>query len=351
MTFEAIRAALLCAAADLHRPSTLMSGTLPSLPQAKRLDPPYLAQFSAAHLYKPLICSSPPPPAIPQSTPAKSTSSAVAANRYVVDNVAGNQTLRSCFATLAIRSPLNEPASQRNLAVPAAAGQQQYIWTLCDVCQWLYIPLAAVALPCTVDFCIDHNPLAKPNPSCTPQSPHLLHTSHYSRIHHNKSSIIFSPPRSSSFRIFCSPHNSFSLHSGATTVSGVVQSLWTDYLGNTPVNLKIIDAYLFYILLTGVVQFVYCCLVGTFPFNAFLSGFISAIGSFVLAGVRGNDGAEEEEADVAHVAGFPIPPPFPPFQPASVRRSILTTPRSLPTSPRSVRLRTLSSATSSCTWL
>ena len=29
-------------------------------------------------------------------------------------------------------------------------------------------------------------------------------------------------------------------------------------------------------------QFVYCCLVGTFPFNAFLSGFISCVGSFVL---------------------------------------------------------------------
>ena len=33
----------------------------------------------------------------------------------------------------------------------------------------------------------------------------------------------------------------------------------------------------------GVIQFVYCCLVGTFPFNAFLSGFISCVGSFVLA--------------------------------------------------------------------
>ncbi len=29
-------------------------------------------------------------------------------------------------------------------------------------------------------------------------------------------------------------------------------------------------------------QFVYCCLVGTFPFNAFLSGFISCVASFVL---------------------------------------------------------------------
>jgi len=40
---------------------------------------------------------------------------------------------------------------------------------------------------------------------------------------------------------------------------------------------------LIYILLTGIAQFVFCCLVGTYPFNSFLSGFISTVGSFVLA--------------------------------------------------------------------
>lgn len=45
-----------------------------------------------------------------------------------------------------------------------------------------------------------------------------------------------------------------------------------EYQATTPKKLKIIDAYLAYILLTGVIQFVYCCLVGTFPFNSFLSG-------------------------------------------------------------------------------
>ena len=54
------------------------------------------------------------------------------------------------------------------------------------------------------------------------------------------------------------------------------------YSSNTPIKLKIIDAYLSYVFLTGVIQFVYCCLVGTFPFNAFLSGFISCVGSFIL---------------------------------------------------------------------
>ena len=55
-----------------------------------------------------------------------------------------------------------------------------------------------------------------------------------------------------------------------------------DYRAKTPQKLKIVDAYLAYIMLTGIVQFVYCALVGTFPFNSFLSGFISCVASFVL---------------------------------------------------------------------
>lgn len=70
----------------------------------------------------------------------------------------------------------------------------------------------------------------------------------------------------------------------ASSVTTVILKFYEDYAKTTPAKLKLIDAYLFYILLTGVVQFVYCCLVGTFPFNSFLSGFISAVGSFVLAG-------------------------------------------------------------------
>ena len=67
------------------------------------------------------------------------------------------------------------------------------------------------------------------------------------------------------------------------TLASVTSKFLTEYGQNTPKRLKIVDAYLVYVFLTGVIQFVYCCLVGTFPFNAFLSGFISAVGSFVLA--------------------------------------------------------------------
>ena len=64
----------------------------------------------------------------------------------------------------------------------------------------------------------------------------------------------------------------------------VVSKFYDSYMSTTPKKLKIIDAYLLYILLTGIIQFVYCCLVGTFPFNSFLSGFISCVGSFILGG-------------------------------------------------------------------
>ncbi|EDV31169.1 uncharacterized protein Dana_GF14682 [Drosophila ananassae] len=66
-------------------------------------------------------------------------------------------------------------------------------------------------------------------------------------------------------------------------LSSVVSKFYNDYVQNTPKKLKLVDIYLGYILLTGIIQFVYCCLVGTFPFNSFLSGFISTVSCFVLA--------------------------------------------------------------------
>jgi oligosaccharyltransferase complex subunit epsilon len=66
-------------------------------------------------------------------------------------------------------------------------------------------------------------------------------------------------------------------------VVGILRNLNEEYQTSTPKKLKLIDAYLVYVLLTGIVQFGYCLLVGTFPFNSFLSGFISTVGCFILA--------------------------------------------------------------------
>jgi hypothetical protein len=52
----------------------------------------------------------------------------------------------------------------------------------------------------------------------------------------------------------------------------------------SPSYLQVIDAFLVFYLLVGITQFLYCCIVGTFPFNSFLAGFISCVGMFVLTG-------------------------------------------------------------------
>uniref|UniRef100_A0A0A9Y9T5 Dolichyl-diphosphooligosaccharide--protein glycosyltransferase subunit DAD1 n=1 Tax=Lygus hesperus TaxID=30085 RepID=A0A0A9Y9T5_LYGHE len=62
-----------------------------------------------------------------------------------------------------------------------------------------------------------------------------------------------------------------------------LRTMFDKYQKSTPVKLKIIDAYSLYACVTAAIQLVYVCLVGTFPFNAFLSGFISCVASVVAA--------------------------------------------------------------------
>ncbi|KAF6762900.1 DAD/Ost2 [Ephemerocybe angulata] len=69
----------------------------------------------------------------------------------------------------------------------------------------------------------------------------------------------------------------------ASTGSTALGSLWKAYSEQTPDRLKFIDAFLFFLMLSGVIQFAYCVLVTTYPYNAFLSGFASTVGQFVLA--------------------------------------------------------------------
>jgi len=68
----------------------------------------------------------------------------------------------------------------------------------------------------------------------------------------------------------------------ASASAVALQTLWTAYLDATPSRLKFIDSFLVFLVLSGVAQFVYCVLVTSFPFNAFLAGFASTVGQFVL---------------------------------------------------------------------
>ncbi|KAI8822215.1 oligosaccharyl transferase epsilon subunit [Fimicolochytrium jonesii] len=76
------------------------------------------------------------------------------------------------------------------------------------------------------------------------------------------------------------PH---SATSAAAQQAFLIKRLLTSYRANTPQKLKLIDAYLLFVMLTGIVQFVYVLLAGTFPYNSFLAGFGASVGSFVLA--------------------------------------------------------------------
>lgn len=60
--------------------------------------------------------------------------------------------------------------------------------------------------------------------------------------------------------------------SPVTASQNPLLSLWKSYNDQTPNRLKFIDAFLFFLMLSGIIQFAYCVLVTTYPYNAFLSG-------------------------------------------------------------------------------
>ncbi|KAI9505010.1 hypothetical protein BX070DRAFT_189113 [Coemansia spiralis] len=69
----------------------------------------------------------------------------------------------------------------------------------------------------------------------------------------------------------------------AVRATDVACKLARDYMAQTPQRLKVVDTYMVFCVLVGLVQFTYCALAGTFPYNAFLAGFGSAVACFVFA--------------------------------------------------------------------
>ena len=55
------------------------------------------------------------------------------------------------------------------------------------------------------------------------------------------------------------------------------------YKKETAYQIKMLDTFIAFSALVSVIQAAYCFLVGTFPFNSFLSGFIASLGSCVLS--------------------------------------------------------------------
>ena len=80
----------------------------------------------------------------------------------------------------------------------------------------------------------------------------------------------------------------------------VLNSVKDDYLSKQTMKTRMIDAFVIYCALTAIVQLTYCILVGTYPFNCFLSGFSCHVTLFSLGvSLRWNASEKIQEGNLA----------------------------------------------------
>ncbi|KAF8863448.1 defender against death DAD protein [Acephala macrosclerotiorum] len=82
----------------------------------------------------------------------------------------------------------------------------------------------------------------------------------------------------------------------------VALGIWQNYLDTTPQRTKLIDVFMGFLVVVGVLQFVYCVIAGNYPFNAFLSGFSATVGQFVLTASLRIQTNGENKADFGEVS-------------------------------------------------
>ncbi|TKA82255.1 hypothetical protein B0A55_01692 [Friedmanniomyces simplex] len=76
----------------------------------------------------------------------------------------------------------------------------------------------------------------------------------------------------------------------------ILLGMWNTYVDKTPQRVKLLDTFMAFLMLVGVLQFVYCVIAGNYPFNAFLAGFSATVGQFVLtASLRIQTNPENEK--------------------------------------------------------
>ncbi|KAF2682785.1 defender against death DAD protein [Lentithecium fluviatile CBS 122367] len=95
--------------------------------------------------------------------------------------------------------------------------------------------------------------------------------------------------------------------SGSLDAQDIVQSVWSNYLKKTPQRVKLLDSFMAFLVVVGALQFLYCLIVGNFPFNAFLSGFSATVGQFVLTASLRIQTNPENKADfesISHERAF-----------------------------------------------
>ncbi|KAL7678195.1 hypothetical protein ACOME3_004421 [Neoechinorhynchus agilis] len=78
------------------------------------------------------------------------------------------------------------------------------------------------------------------------------------------------------------PGRQFNVPTPANIIA-LLKDMRSDYSAQTGYHQKYIDLYMLYCMFSGLVIFIYCLAVSSFPFNSFLAAFGSCVGSFVLA--------------------------------------------------------------------
>ncbi|RKF74165.1 Dolichyl-diphosphooligosaccharide--protein glycosyltransferase subunit dad1 [Golovinomyces cichoracearum] len=74
-------------------------------------------------------------------------------------------------------------------------------------------------------------------------------------------------------------------NNGYQTPYKIALGIWHNYIESASPRTKIVDVFMAFLFVVGVIQFIYCIIAGSYPFNAFLSGFSASVGQFVLTAI------------------------------------------------------------------
>ncbi|KAK8219761.1 oligosaccharyltransferase complex subunit epsilon [Zalaria obscura] len=97
------------------------------------------------------------------------------------------------------------------------------------------------------------------------------------------------------------------MNRNATDAQEILTGVWDRYMKETPQRVKLIDVFMAFLVVVGVLQFAYCVIAGNYPFNAFLSGFSATVGQFVLTAslrMQTNPSNKSEFGSTSHERAF-----------------------------------------------
>ncbi|GAB7354111.1 hypothetical protein MBLNU459_g4676t1 [Dothideomycetes sp. NU459] len=115
-----------------------------------------------------------------------------------------------------------------------------------------------------------------------------------------------STPKSPSSSSSTSSSSSAKLRN-STDAQDIILGVWDRYVKETPQRVKLIDVFMAFLVVVGVLQFAYCVVAGNYPFNAFLSGFSATVGQFVLTAslrIQTNPDNKAEFGSLSHERAF-----------------------------------------------